>query len=144
MRERVRRLAALPPIIRPSLRNGFAVIAGGAGPCARLEGWRPHGSRRRFAPPHHEESRYSIGKPRGLGPRGNAVSSAAISSSLSISSAAAALSAAWSGLEAFGIANTQVWRVRKLKATWRGDAPCAAAIVCSISPALLRGDGKSS
>jgi len=40
--------------------------------------------------------RYSIGKPRGFGPRGNAWSSAAISFSPSVRFAAAALSAACS------------------------------------------------
>src|ERR1700692_2684714 len=87
--------------------------------------------------------RYSIGKPRGFGPRGNALSSAAISFSLSVRFAASALSAACSWLAAFGIANTQAWRVRKLRATWRGDASCASAMVCNACPALLRGDGKS-
>src|SRR6266571_1151247 len=87
--------------------------------------------------------RYSIGKLRGFGPRGNALSSAAISFSLSVRFAAAALSAACSSLAAFGIANTEAWRVRKLRATWRGDAPCASAMACNNCPALLRGDGKS-
>src|SRR5882724_5225603 len=87
--------------------------------------------------------RYSIGKPRGFGPRGNALSSAAISFSLSVRFTAAALSAACSSLEAFGIANTEAWRVRRLRATWRDDAPCASAMVCNACPALLRGDGKS-
>ena len=50
--------------------------------------------------------RYSIGRPRGFGPRGNALSSAAISPSPSTSLPAAALSAACSGVPAFGIANT--------------------------------------
>jgi len=36
---------------------------------------------------------YSIGRPRGIGPRGNAASSAAISAALSARSPAAALSA---------------------------------------------------
>ena len=83
--------------------------------------------------------RYSIGKPRGFGPRGNVLSSAAISFLLSVRFAAAALSAACSSLEAFGIANTEAWRVRKLKTTWRGDAPCASAMVCNACPGLLRG-----
>ena len=84
---------------------------------------------------------YSIGRLRGFGPRGNALSSAPISLSLSFKSPAAAFSAAWSALEAFGIANTQGMRVRKLSATWRGLALCASAIVCSTSPSLLSGDG---
>ena len=49
---------------------------------------------------------YSIGRLRGLGPRGNAVSSADISLSLKVRSRAAAFSAACSGVEPFGIANT--------------------------------------
>ena len=53
-----------------------------------------------------ENIRYSIGRPRGFGPRGKALSSAAISSAPSTRSPAAALSAACSALEAFGIANT--------------------------------------
>src|ERR1700731_3821164 len=40
-------------------------------------------------------------------------------------------------VEAFGIANTEGSRVRKLRAIRRGDTPCALAIVCSTSPALL-------
>src|ERR1700687_3768781 len=87
--------------------------------------------------------RYSIGRLRGLGPRGKALSRAAISSSPSLSLPAAALSAARSGVEAFGIANSWGSRVRKLKATWRGDAACASAMACSTSPALLCGCGKS-
>src|ERR1700732_1066767 len=87
--------------------------------------------------------RYSIGRLRGFRPRGNASSSVAISFSLSVRFAAAALSAACSWLEAFGIANTEGRRVRKLKATWRGDAPWALAIACNACPALLRAGGKS-
>src|SRR5205823_11801586 len=49
-----------------------------------------------------EEDRYSIGRPRGLGPRGKALSSAAISASLSFKFPAPALSAACSALDAFG------------------------------------------
>jgi len=60
---------------------------------------------------------YNIGRPRGFGPRGKALSSAAISLSLSFSFPAAALSAACSALEAFGIANTDGERVRKPSAT---------------------------
>src|ERR1700730_17350079 len=86
---------------------------------------------------------YSIGRLRGLGPRGNALSSIAISSLVSTRSPAAAFSAACSGVEAFGIANTKGSRVRKAKATCRGDAVCAAATCCSTSPAWLRRDGKS-
>src|ERR1700716_2806111 len=93
--------------------------------------------------PHHEESHYNIGRLRGLGPRGKALSMAAISSPPSTRSPAAAFSAACSGVEAFGIANTRGSCVRKLKATWRGDAPWASAILCSTSPALPREDGKS-
>ena len=62
---------------------------------------------------------YSIGKPRGLGPRGKALSSVAISASLSVKSPAAALSAACSALDAFGIASTEAARVRNASATWR-------------------------
>src|ERR1700676_4576360 len=66
--------------------------------------------------------RYSIGKARGFGPRGKALSSAAISSALSTRSPAAAFSAACCSLEAFGIANTRGARVREASATWRGVA----------------------
>lgn len=61
--------------------------------------------------------RYSIGNPRGFGPRGNTLSSIDISLSLSTRSPAAALSAACSALEAFGIANTRGLRVRNASAT---------------------------
>ena len=50
--------------------------------------------------------RYSIGRLRGFGPRGKTLSRAATSSSPSTRSPAAAFSAACSGVEAFGIANT--------------------------------------
>src|ERR1700730_10763109 len=86
---------------------------------------------------------YSIGRLRGLGPRGKALSRAAISSPPSTRSPAAALSAACSWLEAFGMANTEGSRVRKLRATWRGEASCAVAIACSTSPALLCRCGNS-
>ena len=56
---------------------------------------------------------YSIGRPRGFGPRGKALSSAAISLIAEHSLPAAALSAACSALAAFGIANTDGSRVRK-------------------------------
>ena len=60
---------------------------------------------------------YSIGRPRGFGPRGNALSSAAISPSPSTRSPAAAFSAACSAVDAFGIGNTLGARARKLSAT---------------------------
>src|SRR6202048_983693 len=87
--------------------------------------------------------RYSLGKPRGFGPRGKALWSAASSLSLNVSFPAAALSAACSADAAFGIANTTGLRVRTLNAPWRADAPCAPALVRSTSPGLLRGYGKS-
>ena len=87
--------------------------------------------------------RQSIGRPRGLGPRGKALSSAAMSAALRFRSPAAAFSAACSALEAFGIASTEAARVRNASATWRGVALCASAIACSTSPPLLRADGKS-
>src|SRR6266480_630337 len=86
---------------------------------------------------------HSIGRPRGFGPRGNALSSAEISLSLSVSFPAAAFSAACSADEAFGIANTDGARVRKLSATWRTVALCASAMLCSTSPPLLRAEGNS-
>ena len=61
--------------------------------------------------------RQSIGRPRGFGPRGKALSSAAISASLSVRLPAAALSAACSALDAFGIASTDGARVRNASAT---------------------------
>ena len=68
---------------------------------------------------------YNIGRLRGFGPHGNALSSAAMSASLRINLPAAALSAACSAAEAFGIANTDGLRVRNVSATWRADAPWA-------------------
>src|ERR1700751_1244827 len=88
--------------------------------------------------------RYSIGRLRGFGPRGNAASSAAISLSFNTRSPAPALSAACCALDAFGIGNTVILRARNASATWRGVAPCALAILASTSPALLFDDGKSS
>src|SRR5207244_6984321 len=89
------------------------------------------------------EPSYSIGRPHGLGPRGKALSSAAISASLSDNFPAAALSAACSALDAFGIASTDGARVRNASATWRAVALCASAMACSTSPPLLRADGNS-
>src|SRR5215218_946932 len=86
---------------------------------------------------------YSIGRPRGLGPRGKALSSAAISCSRSDNSPAAAFCAACSALDALGIASTEAARVRNASATWRGVALCASDIACSTSPPLLRPDGNS-
>src|SRR5258708_6507268 len=86
---------------------------------------------------------YSIGRLPSFGPRGKALSSAAISSLLRTRSPAAAFAPACSGVEAFGIANTKGSRVRKARATWRGVASRASAIFWSTSPALLRGEGKS-
>lgn len=60
---------------------------------------------------------YSIGRLRGLLPRGNAASSAVMSSLLNTRSPLAAFSPACSADDAFGIANTVVARVRKLSAT---------------------------
>lgn len=60
--------------------------------------------------------RYSIGRPRGFAPRGNAWSSLASSSLLSFNPPAAALSAACVASEAFGIASTPESRVRNASA----------------------------
>jgi hypothetical protein len=60
---------------------------------------------------------YNIGRLRGFGPRGNDLSSAAMSLSLSVISPAAELSAACSADAAFGIANTDALRVRNASAT---------------------------
>src|ERR1700675_4767271 len=89
--------------------------------CARPRGSPPQPMRRLPSPARPLPSplqhfvnkcvRYSIGKPRGFGPRGKAFSSAASSLSLRLSLPAAALSAACSALEAFGIANTEGVRV---------------------------------
>src|SRR3569833_2153369 len=66
--------------------------------------------------------RYSMGRPRGFGPRGNAWSIAAISSFDRSSAPAAAFSAACSALDALGIASSDGPRVRKASATCHGDA----------------------
>src|SRR5436189_721013 len=86
---------------------------------------------------------YSIGRPRGFGPRGNALSSAATSAVLSVRSPANAFSAACSAEDALGIASTDGERVRKLSATCRGVALRVSAIACSAVPPWLRGDGNS-
>src|SRR5437870_3555826 len=78
-----------------------------------------------------------------FGPSWKALSSAAISASLSLQSPAAAFYAACSALEALGIASTEAARVRNASATWRAVALRASAIDCSTSPPLLRADGKS-
>src|SRR5215813_9620041 len=75
-----------------------------------------------------------MGRLRGSGPRGNAASSAAISSLVSTRSPAPAFSAACSALDAFGIANTGIARVRKLSVTWRDVARCVLAISASTMP----------
>src|SRR5690606_34822491 len=60
---------------------------------------------------------YSIGNERGASPRGNAFSMRAISSADNFRWSAPALSAAWAIVAAFGIANTDGRRARKLNAT---------------------------
>src|ERR1700752_1542959 len=82
---------------------------------ARSENRQPICAIERGSVPRRND--YSIGRPRGFGPRGKAWSSAAISALLSVNAPAVALSAACSGVEAFGIANTEVSRVRKPSAT---------------------------
>ena len=77
------------------------------------------------------------------GPRGNAASIRDSSASVSRRSPAPAFSAACSGLEALGIAKSEGRRTRNRSATWRGVAPCAAAISCSTRPPSVSGPGKS-
>ena len=81
---------------------------------------------------------YSIGRPRGFGPRGNAWSSAAISRSLERRDLpAAAFSAACSALDAFGIANTEACAREKAQRDLTRALPsCASAIVCNTCAAL--------
>ena len=87
---------------------------------------------------------YSIGRLRGFGPRGNAVSSAAISSLASARVRRPRRSRRHAPASRPLESQTPKGsRVRNASATWRGDAPCASAILCSTSPALLRGSGKS-
>ncbi len=73
-------------------------------------------------------SAYSMGSARGRGPRGKAASIRDSSASVSRRSPAPALSAACSGLDALGIANSEGRRSKNRSATWRGVARCAAAI----------------
>jgi hypothetical protein len=54
---------------------------------------------------------------------GNAASIRSISACVSRSVAVPALSAACSGVDAFGIANTDGRRTKNLRATWRAVAP---------------------